>query len=343
MAYTALAELIRQYVLEARSAPKWDEGSTQQRVVDDAERLLEDNGIELLRRGSMNTAWLGSGSYSLVLEVLWNGKRAAAKICNNIEATTYRRFAAVRAAVPAAVKAALPEIYEIIDVKAPNGTTVDEMYPAVSFKLNEPESLRIVVCEYLRPTTLDVRAYYFGEANKKTIEQNADLLKRDRNKLSDAAFHAFKRAGIKPSIVDDAMPGNDNEAEWATLIDAITAYITEDDFVFSWRLRSTALGAINRIVVGYELRDEEKRTIVNYFSQHLRGDLFPESAEHYNALKRSAKRSSTPKTKALNKFIQALEWLRKHKDISWYDLHADNVMVRPGTNEFVAADIGLFG
>jgi hypothetical protein len=345
MPCSVLREFIRQYVFEARDTSewsKWDRDSMQQRVVDDAEKLLEDNGVEPLRHGSMNTAWLGAGTYSIVFEVLWKGKRAAAKLCSNTEAAVYRRFADIRSSVPARVAAALPEIYDIIDIDL-GDKSIEQACPAVYYRLNGPESLNIVVCEYLVPTTLDIRTYYFGEADKKTLKQNAELFKRDRNKLSNAAAHALKMAKINLSVVAAAMPKNSNIEAWTALLDAIVAYKTESDFVSSRRLRSTAFGTIDGIVPGVDLQDEEKRKIIDYVSQHLRGDLFPNSAENYNALKGSVKKSSSPKTRALGKFVQALEWLEKHKDISWYDLHADNVMVRPNTHEFVAADVGLFG
>ncbi len=38
----------------------------------------------------------------------------------------------------------------------------------------------------------------------------------------------------------------------------------------------------------------------------------------------------------------ALRYLDKHFKIKWSDLHEANIMARPGTGEFVAADIGLF-
>ena len=47
-------------------------------------------------------------------------------------------------------------------------------------------------------------------------------------------------------------------------------------------------------------------------------------------------------TEETKKFTQAMVYLSKTFDIKWADLHGGNVLMRSGTNEYVATDIGLF-
>lgn len=323
-----LREYIRTLVVE-RYDSEWEEDSVTAYMARDAEKALEDLGLEVLRSGTGNTAYIGKGSYSEVYEVVYGGRRAVAKITNQREAITYDLCKDLRNRVPKNVASALPAVYKIFkidDVKK---------YPALRGTKQHGEAY-VVVSEYLEKTTLDVNQFYFGHLTDKNIEQNTEMLKNDVDRLRVAVRMAFKRARLPKAMADDAMPNSKNIELWRKYLDTmnidngvplcakIMAQIVNDEDFTNTRDVQLVYAAMRKETVG---------------------DRFPESHETVATFgaRSGAKKNAAPATRALGKFLNSLRWLTKNASVKWYDLHGDNVMVRPSSGEFVAADIGLFG
>lgn len=86
-----------------------------------------------------------------------------------------------------------------------------------------------------------------------------------------------------------------------------------------------------KAVFRYEIRDAGKEYIRKFLSA-----VFISSKQSSEPIDTSA---AFEKQKS---FIDALEYIAQHYGIHWDDLHEDNVMIDPKTNEYVATDIGNF-
>ena len=76
---------------------------------------------------------------------------------------------------------------------------------------------------------------------------------------------------------------------------------------------------------------------------HYGDTAFPRSEIYFKHSPGKFKSSLTAEaTEEQYKFAFAMKQLSDYYGISWRDLHDENVMIRPGTKEYVATDIGLF-
>jgi hypothetical protein len=73
-----------------------------------------------------------------------------------------------------------------------------------------------------------------------------------------------------------------------------------------------------------------------YFEEFVKGGQFPwKSDVPYE------KRDVYKQMPEAESLLNALEYL-EFNNISWYDVHSGNIMVRPSTNELVIIDVGLY-
>lgn len=265
--------------------------------------LLKNHNIEVIPRSGNKL--LGSGAYSDVYEVLYGGIRMIAKVTNSKDAKNYEFIKSIRNSAPPEVAKHLPKIFKIIKpyIGDPDFYPLSMMW----------EKDHIILMEVLEP-------FEFG----------------------DIFFHTdYEESNINPSLSSIAnkfynMPDN----EWITKIKNIFGPHVEHE--------SSKWLAVKRIL--------ENATSFSDFSQLLNkcnSIVMPENLsyvdiiEGFNFPSMYEERSEgwddeDLPNEQLNSFKKALIWLSNTFNFNWADLHRDNIMIRPGTNEYVVSDVGAF-
>jgi hypothetical protein len=141
--------------------------------------LFKNLGLEPIEHGEEQTSYLGMGAYSRVYEILYNGKRAVAKVSHDsLEGETYAKIMHIREQCPAWVAAALPMVYDVIE------TYEDQLMKGANTAV-------VIITEFLMPMTIDLTAGYWGDSGSKHTSEttlnhyrrNADVLFSNHERL----------------------------------------------------------------------------------------------------------------------------------------------------------------
>lgn len=270
-----------------------------------AERELAKLDIIPVGRGNRGESEIGSGLFNRVHEVLYKGKRAAARYSNRPEELeNLLKFVGYRERLPAQFRKHFPKVYttfQFVDGSITYSGAVlellDPMPPGLEFDVNRIP-LRSTL-QRSRVALLDKPGLVQGLLTKHPKSMKKDL-------------QTFFKDELKPLIQGlVSQPLEDVDAALVKLGDEKEA---------------SAFAHMN-------LYSHFVRDVWNV----LRGEVIPHSGGSDSESITASKHQS----KAVRDFYKFLQALKAH-GLQWEDLHTGNFMVRPGTNDFVVADPGMF-
>lgn len=265
------------------------------------ERELAKLDIVPVGRGNRGESEIGSGLFNRVHEVLYKGKRAAARYSSRPEELEgLLRFVSHREKLPAKFRKHFPKIYktfQFVDGSITYSGAVLEllepMPPGLEFDIdrlqlrNSLQRSRVALLD--RPGVMK------------------DLLGKIPAKKELQAFFKDELKPLIHSLIGQSLDDTD---------EALVKLSDEKDAATSTHFYSLFVGNVWNV---------------------LRGEVIPSSG---NDSKESilASKHQSKAVRDFYKFLQAL----KASGLQWEDLHTGNFMVRPGTNDFVVVDPGMF-
>jgi hypothetical protein len=290
-------------------------------VIADDEQMLLNHGITPIgfRTGEedfLGRSFLAHGSYVHVYEVSYKGKRAVAKVSfEEQDIKMIKMLSDLRAQLPKELAKHLPKVYT---------TFFDDEYQQ-----------HVAVVEFLQPLNAHLQSLLFS-IGKKFPSQLTGLLK---NKKYVASF-------IEPTISDFRRDvSNETLGE---LVNAVTDYVANfEGKKFDKQQLLNIKKDLKRIVATIIIDKQpdlatssEPSTIATAIYQtlnmFLKNKVFPSS--HFAGQELQMSREMP----GVETLVKVLEILKDKFSIYWSDMHEDNMMQRPGTDDVVIADPGLF-
>ena len=281
--------------------------------------FLKEGGFSVLRE-------LGRGAFGVVYEVQRNasGQRLAAKVVkdSNRETENYEFAMKNKSSMPTQYAKYLPDVKEIVP---------------------GPDNHNIIFMELLKPLPKKVAQELFAsedapdESQKtekilKSPEATAELVQRvvDNNRiLNQMREFLVNRQKVTKAAVNAATKSPHSDAE-SLLRVVYGAVVQELEFqstgvyeAFEKALKNDMLFYLDKQVVPVHQPEPDDPDIDDLWTgpaMPKTQELFPEAQNLINAMRF---------------FMQDQNWRPK-------DVHIKNVMMRPGTNDFVIVDLGLF-
>ncbi len=285
--------------------------------------IVRDKKIKYLKN-DIATSFLGKGEYSEVYEVSYHGKHAVAKVTSvEGDIVAMQRLSDLRDEFEPKLARHLPIVYEVIK----DGTTY------------------IAVVERLVPLEPHIKSMLFTTAfdykDKRFMSQVIPMLKNKeyiRNTIKDKVRYSFSMLNPDTRI---------------KIIDTVTKFITETDYGVSYdvdkiKKKVKTVFDVLTYTIADIIADNETEQFSPTFVQSMitqlksivlsliEENVFPESYE------KSGRTQLSRNFPGVESLIKLLEELRRKKNISWEDLHFENIMQRPGTGDIVISDPGLF-
>lgn len=290
-----LRECVREILLEdIATLKKWMLAS-----YNPEERELAKLDIIPVGRGKRGESEIGAGLFNRVREVLYKGKRAAARYSNRPEELqSLLKFVDFRQKLAPKYRKHFPKVYTTFEFNGGGikfyGAVLELLEPmpaALEFDI-DTMSLRHTL-QRSRVSLLDKPGFVRRLLPKGTPEDHRKILsmfKKELKPLIDSMI------GQKLDDVDEAIINHAYSKQWS---------MYSDFAVGVWKT--------------------------------LRSEVIPSSGEN----SRESIAASKHHSKAVRDFYDFLQALKEH-GLQWEDLHTGNFMVRPGTNDFVVVDPGLF-
>ena len=285
------------------------------------------------------TSELGRGSYGVVFEVVKDGKRYAAKITDDYNELEVReKIESIRKQLPKEVSRHISMAHQIIPGKPAGGKNG-------GFSIN---TKHIIVMEYLRPMNRNEYNLIFKGSrsllpNKKIASMFKNYSKIYKSIISEIEADEIFRQ-ISPDVEQKVFLG---------ILYVIKGVIDNYEFTFfkgtndeairniAWDLAVDIIREVEKYIVDSDkvhavstislLRSATKNGIINSVATNEFPTYFEPDLEVSDESPESQK-----------SFMLAMKYLAENYGILWSDLHGDNIMIRPQTGDFVAADIGLF-
>jgi hypothetical protein len=290
----------------------------QQNRQKDAQALLKSMGFSVRRE-------LGRGAFGVVYEVenSRTGERSAAKVVSDEskrEIENYTFAMEEKAFMPEKYAKYLPDVKQLI---TGGGST-------------------IILMELLEPLDPQTAQELFASQDAPTISKKPEKILRDPEAVAEIAEKAIEHNRIlgfmqlTPEQYSEITSVAVNAATQSPLSDAedlvntiYDAVVGELDFQspavsrsFKKALKDTILYYFDKQIIPVHQPEPDDEDFETWTSGGLpkTSALFPEAEGLLNAMKY---------------FMQDQQWRPK-------DVHINNVMMRPGTNDFVIVDLGLF-
>jgi len=282
---------------------------------DPIERELAKIGIVPLHRGAEQTSKLGEGQSNVVLDVVYNGKRAVARISEEMEELDkLTTFVAHVKAMPTKYHKHFPNIYKTFEIKTRSMYNKQYFYGAVVEMLDPlPPGLEFDLDSQSIDGNLQ-RARVSALMADNWVLEGIIQDSSERRDVQAELLHLYEES-IRPHLLSWVNKPLDGFDEWMNgLIDKYTIGMTQ--------VESKPYYIFNK-----ELLDALKGAVIPTDPTWLRGrSRIP--GNHVSA-----------KVREFYEFLQALE----ESGMKHGDLHTGNFMVRRSTGDFVVVDPGYFG
>jgi hypothetical protein len=333
-----LRELIKLTLLEFKGEEEklrgWFEDSG-----DESESLLAKHGLVMLQSPKENernnvSSMLGRGYYSRAYEVLYKGKRAVAKITKSKkDVETLVHLESLRDKLPERMAKHILKVYETFEIKDDNGITN-----------------YVAVIEHLVPMPKSLKTeYWTGDVeNKKTNDRKSALLDDSQDIASilvDVIVDAIKKLRSKSlrekmsklftaqalRSIKKHVSNDENIADKIKDDDLNTSIDNTERYVKDVLKRSN-------IVIRKDVMSMIAYDLLYTIGQASKGERFPSNAK--DETEKTLTKLS--KDKRIYDLWKTLEYLKSKHGIEWWDVHQENVMVRPSTGDLVISDPGMF-
>ncbi len=268
------------------------------------ERELAKLDIVPVGRGKSGSSELGSGLYNVVHEVVYKGRRAAARYSRRKEELeSLLTFVSYRDKLDPKFRKHFPKVYTTFEFAIDNvpyyGAVVEllePMPPGLEFDIDHMslsknlQRSRVAIVSKPSVVKALLPKHVTPDVGKELLAFFERELKPLLNKL----------IGQPLSVVDDK------------LVDLGDVKVRES----------------NAPYMGF----------INFVFKALRGEVIPTGSESSRVTAAVAPKHPAKSVRDLYKFIQTL----KTHGLQAEDLHTGNFMIRPGTHDFVVVDPGLF-
>lgn len=280
--------------------------------------ILQNFGISVIpsKAKDSDAGLLGEGAYGKVYDAMYDGKRAAVKITyDKQDADAYKKIKEKRDQLPENIARHLPHVYAQFE---------DDTY-------TEGKTLYITVMEILRPISDELASLHFyadtDVYNQEVVEfvKNKSLSATIDN-LEDIMRDICSKFGLDSSIIEKIL----NSAH----LERFKEHLTKMKIGFATSAFLEALH--NENIISDDISFDFEEYLGNSLRRYLAEPTeFPDFAEFkdYGKVFQSQK---------VQDLYDAVMYLYKEENISWYDVHAGNVMERPSDGSLVVADVGLF-
>jgi len=307
---SSLRALIRAVLLE-------DDEKLKKWVLADGnpvERELVKIGIVPLRRGAEQISKLGEGQNNVVLDVVYNGKRAAARISEEMEELdSLTTFVAHVKAMPTKYHKHFPNIYKTFEIKTRSRWDNQYYYGAV-----------VEMLDPLPPG----------------LEFDLDFQSINGNLQRARVAALMADNWVLEGIIQDSTEQRDVQAELLHLYEEnirsqLLSWVNKPLSDFDEWLNNV----IDKHTVGMTQNESKPYYIFNKgLLTALKGAVIPTEPTQSRQQSRMPDNHVSAKVREFYEFLQALE----ESGMKHGDLHTGNFMVRRSTGDFVIVDPGYF-
>lgn len=306
----------------------------------DLEKGLALAGYPPIPRSGGNS-FLGSGVYNSAYEVLYNGCRAVARLSmKQSELTTMQSFMSYKNNIPKNLRVHFPNVYQDVEITTPSGK---KWYGVImEFLVPVPESFKNTLSSVQGMNTHPMVSK----------QHELQILIDDSSKFNqNVVSKALQKFGSEIGINIAQRSGQQEDSK--DVLDA-----TENIVLFLWHtFKGTVAREINNynydisleMILDYAEEDVESsvdidvRQICAFFADVI-DELFdytiPVSKTHKNPEIVNSKIESHPSSQ-VKKLYNFLNFLAR-RGVDWEDLHTNNFMMRPSTEDLVVTDPGFF-
>jgi len=307
---SSLRALVRAVLLED------DETLKKWALVDGnpVERELAKIGIVPLHRGTDQTSELGAGQNNVVLDVVYGGKRAVARISEKMEELdSLTTFVAHAKAMPTKYHKHFPKIHKTFEIEVESEHNIQYFYGAVVEMLDPlPPGLEF---------DLDFQSI--------------------KGKLQRARVSALMADNwVLEGIIQDSSERRDVQAELLHLYEEsirphLLSWVNKSLIEFDDWMN----GLIDKHTSGMSQSESKPYYIFNRgLLEALKGAVIPHEPTSSRQRSRMPDNHPSAKVREFYEFLQALEG----SGMKYGDLHTGNFMVRRSTGDFVIVDPGYF-
>jgi hypothetical protein len=271
---------------------------------DDMERELAKLGIYPIERGDKGNSKLGQGMYNTVLDVVYNGKRAAARYSDKFdELRKFLLFTSYKDKLPKQYAKHFPKVYKQFELfvgrKRMYGVVVellDELPPGL---LHDLDNQGVEVVRKSRVSALkdpELIVDLAVESSPKDVEEQKTFVDLFNEKIAPAL------GALIGKPIDDY-----------------------EDLLYKVVMSSFS---------------KSRRKFYDKLLSAVKLTTIPMSGSEYQSGSSAvAKRHPSKSVREFQEFLLAL----KEAGLPWDDLHTGNFMMRRGTEDLVVVDPGLFG
>jgi serine/threonine protein kinase len=295
---------------------------------EDALKDLEIMGYSIRRE-------LGRGAFGVVYEVenSRTGERSAAKVVsanNKQEVENYKFAMDEKAFMPEKYAKYLPKVKKIIT----GGDSEDE-------EDNKGKST-VILMELLEPLDPQTAQELFAAQDTPTASKKPQKILKDPEAVAEIVAKSIEHNRILGQIREFLV---DRERIIKVAVNAATKSSHSDVDDLIWTVYSAVIRSLDFQSPAMNKAFEKalKDTILYYFDKQIIPVHQPEEGEDPYDTWTSG---GLPKTSALFPEAEGLMDAMKYfmQDQQWKpkDVHIQNVMMRPGTKDFVIVDLGLF-
>lgn len=300
------------------------------------EEILLKLGLTPVPHGSRDdefeSSFIGEGSYQKAYEVIWKGKRAVAKVTDSeSDVDAMLDFNQMKQELPKDLQKHVLNVYDYYDKE---DTESDVSIVVVEYLVSIPKSLvRDAWAEFIHIEEDPYRKERTETISREDIEQIVvsafeEEMKGDRNRNR---LLSSKESINK--IVDELITMTSNVREYEPGKFTLDKTDVSD-------LKETLYDVIDKNGI---LDTTLVYSILEYIQKAVNLLLnkvsFPVAHDYASWMKKKTLRHPD---KRVSDFMKFLMYLHENKGIEWYDIHDENIMMRPETGDFVLSDPGLF-
>ena len=264
------------------------------------------------------TSFVGKGAYSRVFEVLYKGKRAAAKVTGSIpDYSSVIKLWELRDSLPEEFKKYIMKVYD-------------------HFKDGD---FYVIVTEYLNKLPSNYRSELFGAGYAYYAEdRRSGFLDSDDNimNIASRSVKIFESEfGHDVFTLSDMAVSNYMLKNRDKLKSHFIDYNIGEEFM-AYVFEILVKNGIDKRVAN-RISEIAVMNIRGILDDVTNGNVFPRhhsQRERVDLVKSKGDRQ-------INDFVAFLEYLKRSHDILWRDLHEDNIMQR-SNGDLVISDPGLF-
>lgn len=304
---------------------------------DPFEKWLVSHNLNPIPSGKKNSK-LGSGAQAVAYEVEVNGKRYVAKFIQEHEVAVYQKVKSFKEELPEQFAKNILSVYDFYKV-------TEELYDNIGSYED------CILVEYLLPLPNNViqslwspfersDSVYLIKNRLKSFIHGSDSLKKllihslkeSKVKLEPRLFTELYESIVKSlSTMTSMMNGKSDDSSFQQYVKLI------DEFVVQTHNATQQIAKKLPQNISSEEWKLAEGTIQSKISNALNGIIMPMNSHDDTTMF-----DSVVEDDKLKDLMKTLQFLSKNHNFNWNDLHSDNIMVRPGSGDYVISDPGSF-